>query len=108
MLPSSGTRFAPGGCMAEKSLAERVAALEAKVGDKSIQEQFREQAEMLDERFFAVHQRLDGIEADVRIVKADVRRLKADVSGLKTDVTALKKDMTIVREGVGIILKKLR
>ncbi len=86
--------------MAEKSLADRVAALEAKVGVKTLEEQFRQQAEMLDERFLLVDQRLDGIAADVRI-------LKTDVSGLKVDVNVLKKDMSIVREGVGIILGKL-
>lgn len=51
MLPSSGTRLAHVGCMAAKSLADRVAALEAKLGTKSIEEQFREQAELIDRRF---------------------------------------------------------
>jgi hypothetical protein len=71
--------------MAEKSLADRVAALEAKVGNKTLQEQFREQGEMLDERFLLVHQRLDGIA---------------------TDVTFLKREMIIVREGISILLKR--
>jgi len=86
--------------MTRPSLAARVAALEEKVGNKTIQEQFREQAELIDQRFLLVDQRLDGIATDVRV-------LKTDVSALKTDVNALKKEMTIVREGVGIILKKL-
>lgn len=72
--------------MTRSSLAARVAALEEKVGNKTIQEQFREQAELIDQRFLLVDQRLDGIA---------------------TDVNALKKEMTIVREGVGIILTKL-
>ena len=37
--------------MAGKSLADRLAALEAKVGGKSIEAQFREQAELIDRRF---------------------------------------------------------
>jgi len=37
--------------MAAKSLADRVAALEAKVGSQSIEQQFREQAELIDRRF---------------------------------------------------------
>ena len=63
------------------------------MGEKSIEEQFREQAEMLDERFLLVHHRLDGIATDV--------------STLKADVSMLKKEMTTVREGVAIILQKL-
>jgi formyltetrahydrofolate synthetase len=108
MLPSSGTHIAHVGCMAAKSLADRVAELEAKVGNKTLEEQFRAQGEMLDERFVEVHQRLDGLAADVGVLTTDVRGLKTDVSALKTDVSALKKDMMIVREGVGIILRKLR
>jgi hypothetical protein len=71
--------------MAEKSLADRVAALEVKVGNKTLQEQFREQGEMLDERFLAVHHRLNGIA---------------------TDVTFLKRELIIVREGISILLKR--
>ena len=54
---------------------------------------------MLDERFFEVNQRLDGIATDVGIVKSDVSVVKADVS-------SLKRDMTIVREGLGILLNR--
>ena len=52
MLPSLvGTHLAQVCGMAGKSLADRVAALEAKVGGKSIEAQFREQAELIDRRF---------------------------------------------------------
>lgn len=116
------------GCMEAKSLEDRVAALEAKVGSKSLQEQFREQAELIDERFLLVDRRLDGIAADIRGLRSDVNGLKSDVGGLKSDVgglksdvsglksdvstlksdvSTLKKEMTIVREGVAIILTKL-
>jgi len=37
--------------MAEKSLADRVAALEVSMGSKSIEAQFRDQAELIDRRF---------------------------------------------------------
>ncbi len=46
-----GTHLAQACGMAGKSLADRVAALEAKVGGKSIEAQFREQAELIDRRF---------------------------------------------------------
>ena len=39
--------------MTAKSLADRVAALEAKMGSRTIEEQFREQAELIDLRFSA-------------------------------------------------------
>ena len=114
MLPSSGTRLAHAGSMATKSLADRVTDLEAKVGSQTLEQQFRAQAEMLDERFVQVHDRLDGLAADVSVLKADVSLLKTDVSvlktdvrALKTDVSTLKKDMAIVRGGVGLILRKL-
>ena len=93
MLPCRGTQLAQLPDAWKQSLEDRVAALEGKVGSKSIQEQFREQAEMLDERFLLVNQRLDGIATDV--------------STLKVDVNTLKKEMTVVREGVAIILTKL-
>lgn len=84
------------------------------MGVQTLEEQFRAQGEMLDERFVQVHERLDGLAADVGILKRDVGGLKADVSALKTDVSALKvdvgalkKDMAIVRGGIGLILRKL-
>ena len=103
------------------------------MGSKSIEEQFREQAELID-RLFAyrfeendkkwdakLDQRFGELKTDVGALKTDVGALKTDVSALKTDVSALKTDvsglkidvntltneMIIVREGVGIILKKL-
>ena len=62
------------------------------MGNKTLQEQFREQGEMLDERFMLVHHRLNGIALDV--------------SGLKNDVIFLKKEMATVREGISILLKR--
>jgi hypothetical protein len=42
-----------------KSLADRVVALEGHVGSKTIQEQFREQAELIDRLFEYRFQELD-------------------------------------------------
>ena len=80
--------------MVEKSLADRVSALEAKVGSKTLEEQFREQGEMLDQRFVHIHQRLDEITTDVGI--------------LKTDVGFLKKEVAIIREGISMLLNRRR
>ena len=68
-----------------------VAALQEKVGNKTIEEQFRDQAELIDRRFLERNR-----QWDVRF------------SGMEKGVSALKKDMTIVREGVGILLKRRR
>ena len=98
------------------------AALEAKVGGKSIEAQFREQAELIDRRFddefrqqaelidklFAyrfehldkkLNPRFGAMERALGVVQGDVNMLKSDVS-------ALQKDMVIVREGISILLKR--
>ena len=46
-----GVRFALQLRMAEKSLEARISDLEAELGHKSLQEHFREQAELIDRRF---------------------------------------------------------
>ena len=106
MLPSAGTRFALPLSMAEKSLKERVSAIEDELAGKTLEKHFREQAELIDQRFAERDVRFGRLEHDVSVLKADVGVLKTDVGVLKTDVSALKKDMVIVREGIGILLKK--
>ena len=131
-----GTYLAFADGMATKSLAGRVAALEAKVGSKSIEEQFREQAELIDHRFtdefceqaqlidrvfacrfeeldqrwsprFATMERAIGaVQRDIGNLKGDVSTLKADVGTLKKDVNVLQKDMAIVRDGISVLLKR--
>ena len=102
--------------MAKKSLEDRVSAIEAQLAGKTLQEHFREQAELIDQLFDYRFEQLDkkwgprfgALERDVSTLKTDVSILKTDVSILKADVSALKKDMVIVREGIGILLKKQR
>ena len=104
MLPSLGTAFAPLSDMMRASLTDRVTALERKVGNKTIEDQFREQAELIDRLFL---QRDNKWDLRFGALEKDVRVLKTDVSGLRTDVSGLRKDMVIVREGIDVILKKL-
>src|SRR5712691_11456033 len=90
--------------MTRPSLAARVTALEEKVGNKTMQEQFRDQAELIDRRFeesFRSQAELIDRLFLVRDQKWDVR-----FGRIENDVSALKKDMTIVREGIGILLKR--
>jgi hypothetical protein len=46
--------------MAERTLEERVAALEKQMGGKTLQEHFREQAELIDRRFDEFEKRQDA------------------------------------------------
>jgi len=66
------------------------------VGCKTLEEHFREQAELIDKRFAVRDAKWD----------ARFRRIEQDIGTLKGDVGALKKDMLIVREGIAILLKR--
>jgi hypothetical protein len=89
--------------MAKESLEERVAVIEAQLAGKTLEEHFREQAEMIDERFAVLDAKWD---ARFQVMERDITTLKVDVSALKVDVGSLKKDMTIVREGMAVLLKR--
>jgi hypothetical protein len=89
--------------MANRSLEVRVAAIEAQLAGKTLEEHFREQAELIDKRFAVRDAKWDG---RFRNIERDIKVLQTDVTGLKTDVSALKKDMSVVREGITILLKR--
>ena len=97
MLPSS--RHASG-------TAGRI--LEAKVGNKSIDEQFREQAELIDRRFTDEFRQqaelIDRLFAQ-RFEELD-HRWSPRFASMEAHVSALQRDMAIVREGIGILLKR--
>jgi hypothetical protein len=95
--------------MTTRSLADRVAALEAKVGTKTIEEQLREQAELIDELFAYRFEQLDK-RLGPRFATMDraIGALHSDVSTLKGDVHSMQKEMVIVREGISILLKRRR
>ena len=116
-----GTVFALVTRMAAKSLAVRLAALEAKVGSKTIEEQFREQAELID-RLFAfrfeefdktwdakfdtglatLENRLDA-KFDTRLATFE-NRLDAK---LEEKLEPIRIDLAAVRDAVKIILTRL-
>jgi hypothetical protein len=98
MLPSSRARRSHyPAIMARSSLAARVAALEEQMGNKTMEEHFREQAELidrrLDESFRSQAELIDRLFL-ARDQKWDVR------------FGRIEKDMRIVREGIGILLKR--
>jgi hypothetical protein len=125
----SGTHLAQVGRMTAKSLADRVAAVEAKVGSTSIEEQFREQAELIDRRLSRgfreqaelidrmfdyrfeeqdkkLAPRFATMERAIGEVQSEVGTLRQDLSTLRKDVSSLQKDMAVVREGIGVLLTK--
>jgi len=82
--------------MAEKSLEDRVAALEAKVGDKSIAEQFRVQAELIDQllayRFEENERKWDA--------KLEIK--------LEEKLQPIRDDLAAVRDAVRILVERRR
>jgi len=115
MLASGGTPLAHVRRMAPDSLADRVAALEVKVGTQTIQEQFQGQAELIDRLFvlrFDEHDKewearletkLAPIRTDIAHLKVDVAGLKLDVAGLKSDVAGLKVDVAALKTDVAAL-----
>ena len=78
-----------------------VAALEAKVSSKSIDEQFREQAELIDRRFTDEFRQ----QAE-RIDRLFAQRFEELDERWSPRFANLEKDIAIVREGIGILLKR--
>lgn len=103
-----GTHLAQARHMATKSLANRVAALEARVGSTTIEAQFRDQAESIDRRFTEEFRQqaelIDRLFAQ-RFQEID-ERWRPRFATMERAIGALQKDMVIVREGISILLKR--
>lgn len=100
MLPSSwrGFRTKRSG-MTDKSLQDRVSALEAQLRGKPLDEHFREQAELIDRLFVY---RLDEFRKQLH-AEVDAKletKLDAKLKPIKTDVA-------IIKHAVGVILTRL-
>ena len=96
-----GTHLAQVCAMAGKSLADRVAALEEKVGDKSIEAQFREQAELIDRRFdHEFRQQAELID------KLFAYRFEELDKKWSPRFANMERDIATVREGISILLKR--
>jgi hypothetical protein len=70
--------------MADQSLEDRVSALEAQLGNKTLEQHFREQAELIDRRIEDVEARL---EAKLKPIKADLVIIKHAVGVILTRLT---------------------
>ena len=128
MLPSSGTHLARVRRMAGESLADRVADLEAKVGGKTIEEQFREQAELIDKlfiyRFDEMDKRWDA-KLDAKLGKLETKfdaklrtlenfleaRLEEELetkleAKFETKLEPIRNDLGAIKDAVRIILTR--
>lgn len=86
--------------MSDKSLEKRVTVLEAMMGDKTLEEHFREHAELIDRRFAEVHARFAEIHA--RFTAQDKRFEAMDERFNRVD-----HELGMIRRDVGTILAKL-
>jgi hypothetical protein len=123
MLVFSGAPLAVCRSMAKRLLEMRVSAIEAQLAGKTLEEHFREQAELIDGRFaesFRTQAELidrrfdDGFRTHAELIdKLFAYRFEElnrtwgpRLGALEQDVSALKKDMVIVREGIAILLQR--
>jgi hypothetical protein len=116
-----GARFALQPRMAEKTLEERVSLLEAQLENKTLEQHFRELAELIDRLFVY---RFEGLDKK-RDAKLDVRlanledKLDATLSALGESLESrvelridarlkpVKADLVIIKHAVGVILTRL-
>lgn len=117
---ASGTAWS----MTEKTLDQRVAILEASMGGKTLEEHFREHAELIDRRFTLVDLRFAGVHArfnaqDKRFEAIDAQfsavhsrldamderfsRIDSEIADLRGD---LRRGVTGVHAKLDVILKK--
>ncbi len=85
--------------MAEKSLEERISALEAGLAGKTLQEHIREQAELIDRLFIYRFDEFDK-RWDEKLENKLETKLEAKLAPIRNDLAAVK-------EAVKVILTRL-
>ena len=114
--------------MTNRSIDERVAFLERSMGGKTLEEHFREHAELIDRRFAEVHARFSGdsraihcsrqtlrgldrrFEAvDARFVSIDVQfvAVHARFEAMDERFNRVDHELGFIRRDLGLILQKL-
>jgi hypothetical protein len=116
-----GAVFALSPCMSEKSLEERVSAIEAQLGNKTLEQHFREQAELIDRRF-AESFREQGELIDrlfvYRFDEFDAKwdaKLDSKLANLEgkletkfdAKIEPIKRELAVIKHAVKIILTRL-
>ena len=100
--------------MTPKSLSDRVAALETKVGDKTIEKQFREQAELIDGRLVESFREQAELIDRLFIYRFDEFEKKLDAkfeakleSKLEEKLQPIRTDIALIKNAVLTILGRL-
>jgi hypothetical protein len=101
--------------MADKSVEERIAALEAKMGSKSLDTRFREQAELIDQLFlyrFEENDRRWDAKLDARFADFEERldaKFDAKLEAkFESKLAPIYADLAAIKDAVRIILTRLR
>lgn len=92
--------------MAEKSLEERVSAIEAQLAGKTLEEHFSEQAELIDRRFAESFGEQAELIDKLFIYRFDEWDKRWDAK-LDAKLEPIRTDLTAVKDGVKIILARL-
>ena len=103
--------------MAEKTLEQRVAVIEAQLAGNSLQEYFREQAELIDRLFtyrFEEYDKKWDARLDAKLARLEAKvdlklePIRSDVSAAKNDLRLARSDLAVIKDAVRIILKRLK
>jgi uncharacterized membrane-anchored protein YhcB (DUF1043 family) len=93
-----------------KSLEERIDAIEAQLAGKTLQEHFREQAELIDRLFvyrFDEFERKWEAKLESRL-ESKLEPIRQDLASVKQDLDSVKQDLETVKHDVKAILERLR
>jgi hypothetical protein len=100
--------------MAKKSLEERVSAIEAQLGGKTLQEHFREQAELID-RLFAFRFRELEDRWDAKLDATLETKLEQKLEALETKLDRtfeiklqpIRRDVGVMKDTLMLLVKRL-
>ncbi len=100
--------------MADSSLEERIAVIEAAMGGKTLQEHFREHAELIDRRFAEVqaqfaaqNKRFDAIDARFVAIDLQFAAVHSRLDAMDERFNRLDHEFSLMRRDIALILNKL-
>jgi hypothetical protein len=93
--------------MANKSIEERVAFLEKSMGGKTIDEHFREHAELIDRRFGEVYARFAAIDARFNAIDLQFVAVHARFDAMDERFNRVDSELGFLRRDLALVLQKL-
>ncbi len=107
--------------MSDNSLEQRVAVIEAMMGGKTLEEHFREQAELIDRRFAEVHagfaevrarlaahdKRFEAIEAQFSSMYKQFSAIHSHFAAMDERFNRIGHELGVIHRDVGSTLAKL-